>query len=31
MVAVKNGKATLLIRGESEAELLARDAGIRGR
>ena len=31
MVAVKNGEAHLLIRGESEADLLAKDAGIGGR
>jgi diaminopimelate decarboxylase len=31
MVAVKNGEAHLLIRGESEAVLLAKDAGIGGR
>ena len=31
MIAVKNGKAQLLIRGESESDLLAKDAGIGGR
>jgi diaminopimelate decarboxylase len=31
MIAVKNGKAQLLIRGESESDLLTKDAGIRGR
>jgi diaminopimelate decarboxylase len=31
MVAVKNGNANLLIRGESESDLLAKDAGIGGR
>lgn len=31
MVAVKNGEATLLIRGESESDMLARDAGIGAR
>lgn len=31
MVAVKSGEAHLLIRGESEADLLAKDAGIGGR
>lgn len=31
MVAVKNGEAHLLIRGESESDLLAKDAGIGGR
>ncbi|MEY3384341.1 MAG: diaminopimelate decarboxylase, partial [Actinomycetota bacterium] len=31
MVAVKNGNANLLIRGESESDILAKDAGIGGR
>lgn len=31
MVAVKDGKATLLVRGETEEDLLAKDMGLEGR